>query len=59
MRSSVKIRCFLFLLFTVTLHIFLYFAKQGHIPEYFVYIFFAIISIPTFLFVYLGYNKND
>jgi len=59
MRSSVKIRFFIILLFAVTLHIFLYFAKQGHIPDYIVYIMFAITSVPMFLFAYLGYNKND
>ena len=59
MRTSVKIRFFLLVLFAVTLHIFLYFAKQGHIPDYIVYILFAIISVPMFLFVYLGYNNNE
>lgn len=59
MRFSVKMRLFCVLLFAVTLKIFLYFADQGSIPEYVIYIFFAMFSVPTFLFVFLGYNYND
>ena len=59
MRLSVKIRLFGFLLFVVTLRIFLYFADQGSIPDYVIYIIFAMFSVPAFLFVFLGYNNND
>jgi hypothetical protein len=59
MRLSVKIRFFSLLLFVVTLKIFLYFADQGSIPDYIVYIIFAMFSVPVFLFVFLGYNYND
>jgi hypothetical protein len=59
MRFSVKMRLLVVLLFAVTLKIFLYFSDQGNIPEYIIYILFAIFSVPTFLFVYLGYNHND
>jgi len=58
MRSSVKLRFFIFILFTVTLQIFLYFAKQGHIADYVIYILFAMFSVPTFLYVYLGSNGD-
>jgi hypothetical protein len=58
MRLSVLKRLFVLVLFGVTLQIFLYFANQGHIPDYIVYILFASFSIPMFLFVYLG-NGND
>jgi hypothetical protein len=47
------------LLFAVTLKIFLYFADQGSIPDYVIYIMFAMFSVPIFLFVFLGYNQND
>jgi hypothetical protein len=47
------------LLFAVTLKIFVYFADQGSIPEYIMYILFAMLSVPTFLFVFLGYNYNE
>lgn len=47
------------LLFAVTLKIFLYFADQGSIPEYAIYILFAMFSVPIFLFVFLGYNYNE
>jgi hypothetical protein len=59
MRLSVKIRFFSLLLFAVTLKIFLYFADQGSIPDYVIYILFAMFSVPVFLFVFLGYNYND
>lgn len=59
MRLSVKIRFFGLLLFVVTLRIFLYFADQGSIPDYVIYIIFAMFSVPVFLFVFLGYNNND
>jgi hypothetical protein len=59
MRLSVKIRFFGLLLFVVTLRIFLYFADQGSIPDYVIYIIFAMFSVPIFLFVFLGYNNND
>lgn len=59
MRVSVKMRFFMLLLFAVTLKIFLYFADQGSIPDYVIYILFAMFSVPIFLFVYLGYNQND
>ena len=52
-------RFFGLLLFAVTLRIFLYFADQGSIPEYVIYILFAMFSVPVFLFVFLGYNQND
>jgi len=58
MNTSIKIRVFIFILFAVTLQIFLYFANQGNIPDYVVYILFAIFSVPTFLFVFLGSNNN-
>lgn len=58
MNSSIKIRVFIFILFTITLQIFLYFAKQGNIPDYIVYILFAMFSVPTLLYVYLGSNNN-
>ena len=59
MRLSVKIRSMVVLLFAVTLKIFVYFADQGSIPEYIMYILFAMLSVPTFLFVFLGYNYNE
>lgn len=59
MRSSVLIRLFVFVLFGVTLQIFLYFANEGNIPDYIVYITFALLSVPTFLFVFLGNNNNS
>ena len=59
MRASVKMRFFGLLLFAVTLRIFLYFADQGSIPEYIIYILFAMFSVPIFLFVFLGYNQSD
>jgi hypothetical protein len=59
MRVSVKMRIFIIMLFAVTLKIFLYFANQGSIPDYIVYILFAMFSVPVFLFGYLGYNYND
>ena len=59
MRFSVKMRFMVVLLFAVTLKIFLYFADQGSIPDYVIYIMFAMFSVPIFLFVFLGYNQND
>lgn len=59
MRSSVLIRLFVLVLFGVTLQIFLYFANQGHVPDYVVYVLFAMFSVPLFLLVFLGYNNND
>jgi|UniRef100_A0A6C0M019 uncharacterized membrane protein len=56
MKVSVKIRFFVAILFAITLQIFLYFANQGSIPEYVIYIMFAMFSIPAFLFVFLGAN---
>lgn len=57
MRFSVKLRIFVAILFAVTLKIFLYFADQGSIPEYMIYLLYAMFSIPLFLFVFLGYNE--
>lgn len=57
MRFSVKLRIFVAILFAVTLKIFLYFADQGSIPEYVIYLLYAMFSIPLFLFVFLGYNE--
>lgn len=59
MRVSVKMRFLVVLLFAVTLRIFLYFADQGSIPEYIIYILFAMFSVHIFLFAFLGYNHND
>lgn len=59
MRFSVKLRIFVAILFAVTLKIFLYFADQGSIPEYMIYLLYAMFSVPLFLFVFLGYNEND
>jgi len=56
MKVSVKLRFFSFILFALTLQIFLYFADQGSIPPYVVYIMFAMFSVPGFLFVFLGAN---
>ncbi len=59
MRFSVKLRIFVAILFAITLKIFLYFADQGSIPEYVIYLLYSMFSIPLFLFVFLGYNEND
>ena len=57
MKVSVKLRVVSFILFALTLQIFLYFADQGSIPPYVVYIMFAMFSVPGFLFVFLGANE--
>ena len=57
MKVSVKLRFVSFILFALTLQIFLYFANQGCIPPYVVYIMFAMFSVPGFLFVFLGANE--
>jgi hypothetical protein len=57
MKVSVKLRFVSFILFALTLQIFLYFANQGSIPPYVVYIMFAMFSVPGFLFVFLGANE--
>ena len=59
MRSSVILRIAAFIVYAIFLHIALYFAKQDRIGDYHVYIVFAMVGVPVFLFVLLGTNKND
>jgi hypothetical protein len=59
MRSSVILRIAALVFYAIFLHIALYFADQDHIGDYNVYILFAMASVPVFLFVLLGTNKND
>lgn len=59
MRSSVKLRFFIVALYAIFLHIFLYFAKNDHIGDYIVYIMFAMMGVPVFLFALLGMNNNN
>jgi VanZ family protein len=59
MRSSVKLRFFIAVLYAIFLHIFLYFSKQDRIGDYIVYIVFAMMGVPVFLFVILGMNNNN
>jgi hypothetical protein len=59
MRSSVKLRLFVAVLYAIFLHISLYFTKQDRIDDYIVYIVFAMLGVPVFLFVILGMNNNN
>ena len=59
MRSSVILRIAALVFYAIFLHIALYFADHDHIGDYNVYILFAMASVPVFLFVLLGTNKND
>lgn len=59
MRSSALIRVLVVVLFAIILHLSLYFTKQAEIDDYIIYISFAMISVPTFLFVLLGTNNNN
>ena len=59
MRTSLLLRIAALVFYAICLHIALYFADQDHIGDYNVYILFAMASVPVFLFVLLGTNKND
>ena len=59
MRSSVILRIAAVVVYAIFLRIALYFAKHDHIGDYIVYILFAMLSVPVFLFVLLGLNNND
>ncbi len=59
MRTSVKSRIYIFVLFWLFLYIFTWFSRHGYFYENYVYLGFAIVSLPTFLYVYLGENDTS